>query len=112
MILKIRRLMRKILITILLSLSLVSAFPQRSADYGFSLGMSTYLGEINPVNLFYNPGPAAQFFYRYNFNPRQAIRANLLGAWLSASDYDFINQIQQSRGSSFSGMLGEAGSNL
>ena len=103
------RLMRKILITLLLSLSLVSAFPQRSADYGVSLGMSTYLGEINPVDLFYNPGPAAQFFYRYNLNPRQALRANLLGAWLSASDYDFINQIQQSRGSSFSGLLGELG---
>ncbi|MCK7539338.1 MAG: hypothetical protein MZV63_54720 [Marinilabiliales bacterium] len=40
---------------------------------------TNYLGEINPSTSISNPGPAAQFFYRYNFNPRQAVRANLHG---------------------------------
>ena len=35
------------------------------------------LASINPSNVYQRPGPAAQFFYRYNFNPRQAVRANL-----------------------------------
>ena len=82
---------------------------QRRADYGVSAGIITYVGDINPTNLFYNPRPAGNLFYRYNFNPRQAIRANLLGGWVSASDLDFNNVLQQTRAHSFSGMLGELG---
>jgi len=101
--------MRKTILVALLFAMAIPLSAQRNADYGFSAGMMTYLGEINPVNLFYNPGPAANIFYRYNFNPRQAIRANLLGGHLSASDLDFNNAMQQNRASSFSGMLGELG---
>jgi hypothetical protein len=71
--------------------------------------MTTYLGDINQVNLFYKPGPAAALFYRYNFNPRQAVRVNMLGGYLRADDADFNNPLQQARDHSFSGILGEAG---
>ncbi len=65
---------------ILLTLPL---FPQRSADYGASAGIVNYLGEDNVYrNPVYKPGPAVQLFYRYNFNPRQAVRANLLGGYV------------------------------
>ena len=69
-------------ITILIILAL-PALPQRSADYGVTGGMVTYLGEQNQLNAFFRPGPAAQLFYRYNFNPRQAVRANLLGGYMT-----------------------------
>jgi hypothetical protein len=75
--------------TVILIISVILALPamaQRRADYGFSLGATNYLGEINPVNVISSPGPAAQFFYRYNFNPRQAVRANLLGGSLRFSN--------------------------
>lgn len=62
---------RPITIAILIILAL-PALPQRSADYGVSAGVITYLGEQNPLNAFFKPGPAMQLFYRYNFNPRQA----------------------------------------
>lgn len=74
--------MRKAIILILAILTALPAMAQRSADYGASAGIITYLGEENPLNLFYQPGPAAQFMYRYNFNPRQAVRANLLGGYI------------------------------
>jgi len=101
--------MRKTILLIALSITSLSAVPQRTADYGVSGGFTTYLGEINQSNIFYNPGPAVAFFYRYNFNPRQALRANLMGSWVSANDLDFNNVIQQTRAHSFSGMLGELG---
>lgn len=59
------------------------SFTQRSADYGASLGMITYIGDINPANVLYKPGPAVSLFYRYNFNPRQAVRANLLAGYIT-----------------------------
>jgi hypothetical protein len=84
---------------------------QRKADYGVSLGVTTYLGDINQGNLLYHPRPASQIFYRHNFNPRQALRFNLLAGYLSASDLDFNNPVQQARAKSFSTTVGELGIN-
>lgn len=59
------------------SLSL-SLFGQRNSDYGVFAGSSSYLGDINPNKLLYYPSLAGGIFYRYNFNPRQALRTNIL----------------------------------
>lgn len=75
--------MRKALVILTLIIITLPAFAQRSADYGVSAGIVTYLGEQNPLNTFFKPGPAAQIFYRYNFNPRQAVRANLMGGYVT-----------------------------
>jgi hypothetical protein len=74
--------MRNAIILIVTTLTAIPAMAQRSADYGVSAGIITYLGEENPLNLYYRPGPAVQFTYRYNFNPRQAVRVNLLGGYV------------------------------
>ena len=73
---------RSIIITILIILAL-PALPQRTADYGVSAGVVNYLGEQNPLSAFFKPGPAVQLFYRYILNPRQAVRANLLGGYMT-----------------------------
>lgn len=78
--------MKRIITLIILVILALPAVAQRRADFGFSLGATNYLGEINSVNVFRAPGPAAQFFYRYNFNPRQAVRANLLAGSLRFSN--------------------------
>ncbi len=75
--------MKKATIFIFLFITALPLISQRSADYGVSFGIVNYIGEDNPLNVFYKPGPAAQFFYRYNFNPRQALRANLMGGYLT-----------------------------
>jgi hypothetical protein len=84
---------------------------QRKADYGIGVGVTSYIGDINPSRLMYAPLPAGQFFYRYNFNPRQAIRANLLVGGVQATDYDFDNAYQLGRRAYFSGIVGELGVN-
>jgi hypothetical protein len=102
--------MRKIFFFIIIAITL-PVYSQRNVDYGVSLGVTTYLGDINPDNLLYHPRPASQVFFRYNFNPRQALRVNLLAGYLSASDMDFNNPVQQARGKSFQSAVGELGVN-
>jgi len=85
----------------------ISAEAQRNSDYGIFAGASSYFGDINPDRLFYSPLPAGGILYRYNFHPRQALRANIFYGGLRGSDSDFDNNFQQMRGSSFSGSAGE-----
>jgi len=87
-----------------LSLSLAG---QRNSDYGVFAGTSSYLGDINPSRLLYSPMPAGGIFYRYNFHPRQALRASFLFGGLRANDLDFKNDFQIARAASFSGSISE-----
>jgi Domain of unknown function (DUF6089) len=93
-----------LLLFLFLSLSLSG---QRNSDYGVFAGVSSYLGDINPNRLLYSPLPAGGFFYRYNLNPRQALRANLFLGGVRGNDLDFNNAFQQARAASFSGTVGE-----
>jgi len=99
--------MKKIPGLLLLFVLSLSAAGQRSADYGVYGGVTSYLGDINPNLLFYRPQPAGGLFYRYNLNPRQSIRANILLGGLKANDLDFRNNFQQTRALSFSSTLAE-----
>jgi hypothetical protein len=85
----------------------LSVYGQRSSDYGIFAGVSSYLGDINPNRLLYSPLPAGGIFYRYNLNPREALRTNLFIGGLQANDLDFNNSFQQARAASFSGTVGE-----
>ena len=80
---------------------------QRRSDYGVMAGVTSYLGDINPGRLLYSPSLAAGIFYRYNFHPRQALRANILYGGLKGNDLDFDNDFQIARGASFSGSVTE-----
>jgi hypothetical protein len=93
-----------LLIFLFLTLSLSG---QRNSDYGVFAGVSSYIGDINPDRLLYSPLPAGGIFYRYNLNPRQALRANLFLGGIRANDLDFNNAFQQARAASFSGTVGE-----
>jgi hypothetical protein len=93
-----------VLLFLFLSLSLSG---QRNSDFGFFAGVSSYIGDINPGRLLYAPLPAGGLFYRYNMNPRQALRTSLFVGGLHANDLDFHNGFQQTRAASFSGTVGE-----
>ena len=80
---------------------------QRIADYGVMGGVTSYLGDINPGRLLYAPRLAGGIFYRYNFHPRQSLRANILYGGLKGNDLDFNNDFQIARGASFSGSVTE-----
>jgi hypothetical protein len=99
--------MRRIHWFLLFSSLSLSLSGQRNADYGIFAGVSSYLGDINPNRLLYSPLPAGGLFYRYNFNPRQALRTNFFIGGLRANDLDFKNNFQKTRAASFSGIAGE-----
>ena len=87
------------------SLSL-TAVAQRNSDYGVFLGVSSYMGDINPSKIMYSPLPAGGIFYRYNLHPRHALRASIFAGGLRANDLDFNNNFQKTRAASFSGIVG------
>lgn len=93
-----------LLLFLFLTLSLAG---QRNSDYGIFAGVSSYAGDINPERILYSPLPAGGVFYRYNFNPRQALRANVFIGGLRGNDLDFANAFQQSRAASFKENVGE-----
>jgi hypothetical protein len=99
--------MNKVFLFILILLSPLSVQGQRNADYGIFGGVSSYMGDINRNRFLYSPLPAGGLFYRYNFNPRQALRTNIFIGGLKGSDLDFNNNFQQSRAASFSGIVSE-----
>jgi hypothetical protein len=80
---------------------------QRSADYGVMAGVTSYLGDINTGRLLYSPRLAGGIFYRYNFHPRQSIRADILYGGLKGNDLDFNNDFQIARAASFTGSVTE-----
>ena len=85
----------------------VSLSAQRKADYGIFGGISSYSGDINPGTFLNSPKPAGGIFYRFNLNPRQAIRASLYYGGLAAADSNSSNNFQQKRDAHFSGSVGE-----
>jgi hypothetical protein len=89
--------MKRILSLFCFILLAASLSGQRNADYGIMGGVTCYLGDINPDRLLYSPGLAGGVFYRYNFHPRQSIRADVIRGGLKGSDLDFNNSFQQAR---------------
>jgi len=57
--------------------------PEYLYEVGAMLGASSYMGDANRNKVFYQPGPAAGFVFRYNVNFRVALKANL--AWARVS---------------------------
>jgi hypothetical protein len=99
--------MKKISGILSLLLLTVTLSAQRSADYGVMAGVTSYIGDINPGKLLYAPGLAGGIFYRYNFHPRQSLRANILYGRIKGNDLDFNNDFQITRAASFSGSVTE-----
>jgi|ADurb_Ile_01_Slu_FD_contig_31_1869095_length_2273_multi_2_in_0_out_0_1 hypothetical protein len=99
--------LNRIFLLFLFLLFPLSLSGQRNADFGLFGGTSSYIGDINETRLFYAPLPAGGLFYRYNFNPRQALRTNIFIGGIRGKDSDFSNNFQRGRDASFSGMVGE-----
>ena len=99
--------MKRILWTLLFLYIALSVKGQRNSDIGVFGGVSSYIGDINPNRLLYDPLPAVGVFYRYNLHPRQSLRASFIYGGLRGNDLDFNNSFQRARGASFSGTVGE-----
>jgi opacity protein-like surface antigen len=94
--------MKRLITAILILLFSGAAFAQRS-DVGIFVGSSYYTGDLNPGKPFLKPLPAYGALYRYNFNPRIALKVGLTFTQLQA--YDYITKFQPERGISFNADL-------
>lgn len=94
---------------LLILLGYIPASAQRNADWGVFGGVSSYYGDINSSNYLYSPSPALGLVYRYNFNPRQAVRTNITYGLIRGNDLDFDNLYQQTRAQSFTNSVFEWG---
>lgn len=98
------RLLRNICSTLLLAAAGGVASAQ-SAPYKFDLGagvgMSGYLGDVNQVNMFRNPGFAAQIGFRYIFDTRWALHTSLSTAGLRGNSAQYSNKFPDFRDYSF-----------
>lgn len=93
--------MRKLLLISVFFIPYLSVISQIKIDVGGFVGGSFYLGDINTSRLFYSTKIAGGALYRYNFNPRYALRGSIIYGNLSGNDKDFSNQYQQLRNQSF-----------
>jgi hypothetical protein len=90
---------KQILILIIFSATLGMAQPvKKSAEVGIFLGCSYYIGDISPFGHFNQfTKPAGGVVFRYNFNPRLAIRGTALVGAVEGDDSFSNSRAQQQR---------------
>src|ERR1051326_5276881 len=107
--------MKKI-ITLLCFAFAISALPAQKSDryqeFGIFLGASYYIGELNHVQLGPLTQPAGGVVYRYNFNPRFDIKANMLFGSVRGDDSQSGIPSQVTRNLSFKSPITELAAEL
>lgn len=97
--------MRKIMLNILfLGLGLQALNAQsvgEKSELGLILGGSYYTGDLNRLGHFRQVSPAAGIVYRYNVNPRLALRGSLFGGHIKGDDAKSNQAFYQNRNLSF-----------
>jgi len=80
----------------------------KSAEIGVFLGGSYYIGDLNPL-VHFGPmtKPAAGAVFRYNVNPRLALRANAFFGTIQADDAISSSLAQQQRNLNFKSKVSE-----
>jgi hypothetical protein len=80
----------------------------KSAEIGVFLGGSYYIGDLNPL-VHFGPQtqPAGGAVFRYNINPRLAVRANALFGTIQADDALSSSSSQQQRNLNFRSKITE-----
>jgi hypothetical protein len=79
------------------------------SELGITGGVSYYVGDLNPLRHYpANTHPAGGILYRYNFDPRYALRVQGLYTRLEAYDSDADDPLQQRRNLGFRTNLFEA----
>lgn len=71
------------------------------SELGLILGGSYYTGDLNRLGHFRQVSPAAGIVYRYNVNPRLALRGSLFGGHIKGDDAKSNQAFYQNRNLSF-----------
>ncbi|HRY97755.1 MAG TPA: DUF6089 family protein [Bacteroidales bacterium] len=102
--------MRKALLTLMVGLLAASLSAQRS-EVGLTLGTTYYLGDLNYRSHFGLTQPAGGLLYRYNLNPRWALKMNAIYGEVLGDDASSVGE-NPSRNLSFKSHVLEFGANM
>ncbi len=92
--------MKRIVLVFMVVVLTVSGFAQKSADIGIWGGSSSYFGDIKDAPMMQSFNLNFGAFFRYNFNPRVAMRAEFLTGSFAADGFvqdvawDFKKNVQ------------------
>ncbi|MDP2335835.1 MAG: DUF6089 family protein [Bacteroidota bacterium] len=81
--------MKQFLVVFLIGFLAVEAFAQQSVDVGLFGGAGAYFGDMTKIDFQKSVNPAYGGFVRYNFNPRYALRFNVINGTIGAKDGEF-----------------------
>ncbi|MDP2542287.1 DUF6089 family protein [Tenacibaculum discolor] len=98
--------MRGLILLILLA-CVVTPLQSQTHEIGFFAGGSNYVGDIGSTNYIYPNEFAGGLVYKYNLNPRIALRGTYTYIPVSGNDNDADNAFRQNRGISFSNTIHE-----
>ncbi|MGJ8743802.1 DUF6089 family protein [Polaribacter sp.] len=76
-------------------------------EVGVSLGGSNYVGDIGRTNYIYPNKPAGALFFKYNYNPRIALRATYSLLPLEGDDANADTDFKRNRGLNFTNTIHE-----
>ena len=99
--------MMKTYLILLLFICISSNCLSQINEVGFIAGGVNYVGDVGRTNYIYPKNTGYSFMYKYNLNPRIAIRANYSSFSISGDDTDSENRIRQERGIKFKNPLNE-----
>lgn len=76
-------------------------------EIGFFVGGTNYVGDVGRTNYIQPNNPGGSILYKYNVNPRIALRGSISHFSLLGDDADSENSIRQARGFSFKNRVNE-----
>ena len=76
-------------------------------EAGFFVGGTNYVGDIGRTNYIYPNKPAGAIIYKWNWNPRMALRATYSFLPIEANDKDADTDFKRNRGLQFSNTIHE-----
>lgn len=76
-------------------------------EIGLSVGGTNFIGDIGNTHYLYPKEPAGAFFFKYNANPRIALRATYSYLPVSADDANAATNFKQNRGFNFKNVIQE-----
>lgn len=76
--------MKQIFVFFLIGFLAIKTFGQPSVDIGIFGGAGTYFGDMTKIDIQKSVNPAYGGFVRYNFNPRYALRFNVINGSIGA----------------------------
>ena len=98
--------MKKSIITLLFICSSTILFAQIN-ELGFFVGGTNYIGDVGKTNYIYPNNIGGGIIYKWNWNPRIALRGSYSYIPIESNDKNATNSFRQNRGYKFSNTIHE-----